>query len=179
MKNVAGYDMAKLFCGSQGRLGLIARASLRLHPLPEAARTLVVPVGDAGRRQALVRTLIHSPLVPSAVDLVWGGESPSSQSSSREARAAAADAAGARAARSSGGRRTGRSGTRRPRGSSGPARAGRSPAGELAAALGELPRALVRIGPTCFAYLPERVRAAVAALAERVRAEFDPGGVLA
>ena len=71
VKNVAGYDLGKLFCGSDGRLGLIARASLRLHPLPESARTLVVPVrsGEAALtgRQALLR----SQLVPSAVDLHW------------------------------------------------------------------------------------------------------------
>src|SRR5262249_62390449 len=41
VKNVAGYDLGKLFCGSHGRLGLIARASLRLHPLPASARTAV------------------------------------------------------------------------------------------------------------------------------------------
>ena len=40
VKNVAGYDLARLVCGSRGRLGLIARASFRLHPLPRAARTL-------------------------------------------------------------------------------------------------------------------------------------------
>ncbi|HEY7429412.1 MAG TPA: FAD-binding oxidoreductase, partial [Streptosporangiaceae bacterium] len=40
VKNVAGYDLGKLFCGSEGRLGLIARAALRLHPRPDASRTL-------------------------------------------------------------------------------------------------------------------------------------------
>src|SRR5581483_1854477 len=44
VKNVAGYDLGKLFCGSAGRLGLIARVSLRLHPRPDSARTLAVPV---------------------------------------------------------------------------------------------------------------------------------------
>ena len=41
VKNVAGYDLARLVCGSDGRLAFIARASFRLHPLPKAARTLV------------------------------------------------------------------------------------------------------------------------------------------
>ena len=35
IKNVAGYDLAKLFAGSMGTLGLIATVSVRLHPLPE------------------------------------------------------------------------------------------------------------------------------------------------
>jgi glycolate oxidase FAD binding subunit len=74
VKNVAGYDLGKLFCGSQGRLGLVARASLRLHPLPEVARTLVVPVTDAAEAQRLVTALEAAPLVPSAVDLLWPGK---------------------------------------------------------------------------------------------------------
>ena len=44
VKNVAGYDLAKLFSGSAGRLGLIARVALRLHPLPAASRTVVASV---------------------------------------------------------------------------------------------------------------------------------------
>ena len=47
VKNVAGYDLARLVCGSEGRLALIARASFRLHPLPKAARTLAVETDDA------------------------------------------------------------------------------------------------------------------------------------
>ena len=76
VKNVAGYDLAKLFCGSHGRLGLIGRASLRLHPRPESSRTLAIPVAAPDEVQGLVRALLHSTLAPSAVDLVWGeGES--------------------------------------------------------------------------------------------------------
>ncbi|MEP7224577.1 MAG: FAD-binding oxidoreductase, partial [Actinomycetota bacterium] len=47
VKNVAGYDLARLVCGSRGRLALIARASFRLHPVPKAARTLVIETQDA------------------------------------------------------------------------------------------------------------------------------------
>jgi FAD/FMN-containing dehydrogenase len=38
VKNVAGYDLGKLVCGSRGALGVVVRASLRLHPIPEASR---------------------------------------------------------------------------------------------------------------------------------------------
>ena len=55
VKNVAGYDLAKLFCGSHGRLGLIARASLRLHPRPAASRTLTVSLATPHDAQSLVR----------------------------------------------------------------------------------------------------------------------------
>ena len=47
VKNVAGYDLSRLVCGSRGRLALIVRASFRLHPLPKARRTLVVETDDA------------------------------------------------------------------------------------------------------------------------------------
>jgi glycolate oxidase FAD binding subunit len=61
VKNVAGYDLAKLYCGSRGRLGSVERLALRLHPLPAAARTTVL----AADWQALHR----SQLSPSAVDI--------------------------------------------------------------------------------------------------------------
>jgi len=64
VKNVAGYDLGKLFCGSQGRLGSVERLALRLHPLPAAARTIVT--------RADWQALHHSQLVPSAVDIADG-----------------------------------------------------------------------------------------------------------
>jgi glycolate oxidase FAD binding subunit len=64
VKNVAGYDLAKLFCGSRGRLGSVKRLALRLHPLPAAACTTVA----AADWQALHR----SQLSPSAVDIADG-----------------------------------------------------------------------------------------------------------
>jgi glycolate oxidase FAD binding subunit len=63
VKNVAGYDLGKLFCGSAGRLGTVERLALRLHPRPASAETVAV---GAGRW----RDLHRSGLVPSAVDVV-------------------------------------------------------------------------------------------------------------
>ena len=65
VKNVAGYDLGKLFCGSRGRLGALERVALRLHPRPGEARTVVI---DGSRWLELHR----SQLVPSAVDLLDG-----------------------------------------------------------------------------------------------------------
>jgi len=73
VKNVAGYDLGKLFCGSEGRLGLIARVALRLHPLPEAARSLVVPVESASDAAEKARAVLRAPVAPSAVDVLWPG----------------------------------------------------------------------------------------------------------
>jgi glycolate oxidase FAD binding subunit len=66
VKNVAGYDLAKLFCGSEGRLGRIVRLALRLHPVPEASATVTAPA-DAANALGVLR----STLVPSAVDVHW------------------------------------------------------------------------------------------------------------
>src|SRR5207302_10963208 len=71
VKNVAGYDLGKLFCGSRGRFGLVARASVRLHPLPEATATVVAPVSGVEDVQRGWRALLGAQLVPSAVDLLW------------------------------------------------------------------------------------------------------------
>jgi glycolate oxidase FAD binding subunit len=70
VKNVAGYDLARLVCGSEGRLALIARASFRLHPLPKATQTLVVETGDAA---VTVASLVRSQLQPSALDVLHPG----------------------------------------------------------------------------------------------------------
>jgi len=70
VKNVAGYDLARLVCGSQGRLALIARVSLRLHPLPKARQTLAIETDDAG---TVVRSLLGSQLQPSALDVLHPG----------------------------------------------------------------------------------------------------------
>jgi glycolate oxidase FAD binding subunit len=64
VKNVAGYDLGKLFCGSRGRFGSVERLALRLHPLPVSARTIVTRVGW--------QELHRSQLVPSAVDIAEG-----------------------------------------------------------------------------------------------------------
>jgi glycolate oxidase FAD binding subunit len=70
VKNVAGYDLGKLFCGSRGRLGLIARVALRLHPRPAAEATVVA---EGGEPRPLWQKLHRSQLEPSAVDILPGG----------------------------------------------------------------------------------------------------------
>ena len=71
VKNVAGYDLSKLFTGSLGTLGVIAECNFRLHPRPETARTVAVVLGSAQAAGEAAQAVLHAQLVPSAVELHW------------------------------------------------------------------------------------------------------------
>ena len=71
IKNVAGYDLAKLFAGSFGTLGLIASVSVRLHPLPERTATVSESFDDPGALLARVLELARRPLEADSFDVVW------------------------------------------------------------------------------------------------------------
>ncbi len=73
IKNVAGYDLAKLFTGSFGTLGLILAANLRLHPRPERTATALATCDDATTLGAGVRALAGAPLELDALDVAWRG----------------------------------------------------------------------------------------------------------
>jgi glycolate oxidase FAD binding subunit len=78
VKNVAGYDLSKLFTGSLGTLGVIAEANFRLHPIRESARTVVVEVDDHKKIAAVAQDLTHSSFsqfVLDALEMRWDGES--------------------------------------------------------------------------------------------------------
>jgi glycolate oxidase FAD binding subunit len=71
VKNVAGYDLGKLFAGSFGTLGLITEATFRLHPQPESALAVTLDCPDPETAAATVQAMAISPLAPSAVELYW------------------------------------------------------------------------------------------------------------
>lgn len=74
VKNVAGYDMAKLFVGSMGTLGLLTELTLKVYPLPETMRTITAWRKDGGKdlgaASALASKVLASPLLPTAVTVV-------------------------------------------------------------------------------------------------------------
>jgi glycolate oxidase FAD binding subunit len=73
VKNVAGYDLNKLYIGSLGTLGIIIDANLKLQPVPIAERTLLLTYTNAADAVETVRGLLASPLTPSAIELIDAG----------------------------------------------------------------------------------------------------------
>ncbi len=69
VKNVAGYDLMKLFTGSYGTLGIISTVTFRLYPIPEASGTLVMS-GEAENISKMAQTLLQSGLQPTAAEMI-------------------------------------------------------------------------------------------------------------
>jgi glycolate oxidase FAD binding subunit len=175
VKNVAGYDLSRLVCGSRGRLALIARASFRLHPLPKATGTLVVESDDAA---VVVSTILGSRLEPSALDVLHPGRVAVLFEGSPDA----VDAQLAAARDLVGGEVGERGVWEEARGRQGAAlgRLRFAPA-DLEGVLDHIPEAVVRPS-SGVAYVPDRVSEAmpdsIARLVEAIRRQFDPRGVL-
>jgi glycolate oxidase FAD binding subunit len=74
IKNVAGYDLAKLISGSFGTLGLIVEVNVRLHPLPLDTVTAVARGGDPAVLAAGASDLAHRPIEAEALDVSWSGD---------------------------------------------------------------------------------------------------------
>ena len=73
VKNVAGYDLPRLMCGSFGTLGVIVNATFKLAPVAESSQTVIVEPADRTRLAALVAAFAMSPLTPSTLELEFPG----------------------------------------------------------------------------------------------------------
>jgi glycolate oxidase FAD binding subunit len=69
VKNVAGYDLSKLACGSFGTLAAIVSATFKVSPLPMASRTLAIDARDAARLARLTQAIGDSQLEPLAFEI--------------------------------------------------------------------------------------------------------------
>ncbi len=71
IKNVAGYDIAKLFAGSFGTLGAILSVNVRLHPRPPVTATTLGAGADPDVLAAAARALAAAPLELDSLDVAW------------------------------------------------------------------------------------------------------------
>lgn len=70
VKNVAGYDLNKLYIGSLGTLGIIVEANFKLIPCPEQEQTLLVAFESAEQGMQAVISLLSSVVTPTALELL-------------------------------------------------------------------------------------------------------------
>ncbi|MER3447362.1 MAG: hypothetical protein C4291_11210 [Candidatus Dadabacteria bacterium] len=70
VKNVAGYDIPKLYIGSLGTLGIVAEGTFRLYPIPEASETLLIRFPDLEALHEAVLIISNSSLVPSCLEVL-------------------------------------------------------------------------------------------------------------
>ena len=176
VKNVAGYDLGRLVCGSEGRLAFIARVSFRLHPLPKATRTIVVETDEPA---SVAGALLASQLQPSVLDVLHPGRVAALFEGSE--RAVQAQVATAQTLVGGSEAEAGVWDESRQRQAAAQGRLRFAP-GVLAATLEQLDDAIVRPA-SGVAYVSEQVTqeldTAAARLVDAIRRQLDPQGVLA
>jgi len=72
VKNVAGYDLVRLLCGSEGTLGIITEINLRLVPLPEDKITIMAVFSSVAEAAKTVANIIESRMLPAALEFMDG-----------------------------------------------------------------------------------------------------------
>lgn len=70
VKNSSGYSLKDLMVGSEGTLGIITKATLKLLPLPKKAISLLVPFNDLGQAIDTVPKIIKSKSIPTAIEFM-------------------------------------------------------------------------------------------------------------
>jgi glycolate oxidase FAD binding subunit len=95
IKNVAGYDLGKLYAGAFGTLGLIAEVVVRLHPRPAHTATVLARSTDPTQLAAAAAALAHAPLEGDSLDLWWDASSGDAASAEVNSEADASAGAGA------------------------------------------------------------------------------------
>ncbi|NIQ96084.1 MAG: FAD-binding protein [Desulfuromonadales bacterium] len=72
MKGVVGYDLTKLMCGSEGTLGIITRIVIKLLPLPEAKKTMLVLFDSIDGAAEAVSAIVGNKIIPTTLEFMDG-----------------------------------------------------------------------------------------------------------
>jgi glycolate oxidase FAD binding subunit len=70
VKNVAGYDLPRLYAGSRGTLGVIVEVSFKVMPRPPAAAFVAVPLESVARAEEAIARIMDSDLIPTSLELL-------------------------------------------------------------------------------------------------------------
>ena len=70
LKGVVGYDLTRLMVGSEGTLGVVTKAMVRLLPRPEAVKTMLAIFGDLSDAGRAVNAIMNSKAAPSVMELM-------------------------------------------------------------------------------------------------------------
>lgn len=69
-KDVAGYDLTRLFVGSEGTLGIITEATLKLIPMPETKKTMLALYQDMEAAARTVSRIIANRIIPATLEFL-------------------------------------------------------------------------------------------------------------
>lgn len=72
MKGVVGYDLTKLLCGSEGTLGIVTRIVIKLLPLPEAKKTMLVLFDSIDGAARAVSAIVRNKIIPTTLEFMDG-----------------------------------------------------------------------------------------------------------
>ncbi len=70
IKNTSGYDLTRLFVGSEGTLGIVTKAILRVLPLPEAKKTMLAIFDSLEAASRAVSATIAAGIIPTTLELM-------------------------------------------------------------------------------------------------------------
>lgn len=70
LKNVVGYDLMHIFISSEGTLGIVTKAELKLNPLPQAQKTIMAVYDDAAAAGESVYRVLENGVIPGKIEFI-------------------------------------------------------------------------------------------------------------